>query len=206
MPSRKLLVAIGVSTVGLTLIGLGVRATFTTSVSVTETISTGSVNALITDATWQTTNVDGGLTTPIEVGGAPFNPGVSSVNLGVSGNNGSNINEVYNITVENSGTLPMNITCTLSGTAGDTASMNTELGVYDTVSDDYYGQLDTVETNGTNVCADTVTQIAASSTAVIKIQLQGILSTDSMGGTITPVLTVNGSDTGSGGNNPPGLP
>ena len=136
MPSRKLLVAIGVSTVGLTLIGLGVRASFTTSVTVTQTISTGSVNALITDATWQTTNSDGGLTTPIEVGGAPFNPGVSSVDLGVSSNNGSNIDEVYNITVENSGTLPMAINCTLAGGTGDLAAINTQLAVSDAISDD----------------------------------------------------------------------
>lgn len=212
MASRKPLVAIVVGTIGLALVGLGVRASFTSSVDVTQTISTGNVNALIIDATWQTAGE--GLTQPVEVGGAPFNPGVSSVDLGTSANNGSNILEVFNITVENSGSLDMTLNCTLSpgpadNNEGSNFALNDELSVTDPNADvSAFGSVSQVESQGINVCAANTDTIPAGGTVVVSIEFfspYGGLDNDAQGGSVSPVLTIGGSDLG-GQNNPPTLP
>ena len=207
MPSRKTLVAIGVATVGVTLIGLGVRASFTTSVDVTQTISTGNVNALITDATWTTFNGEG-FNTPIEVGGAPFSPGVSSINIGTSSNNGSQIDEIFTITVVNTGSLDMTLNCTIAATSGDSTVLSDELNVLDAGAIDVssFGTLSDVENNGTNVCGDNQSTIPAGGTLVQEVEIysnEGGLDSAAMGQSITPVLTISGQDTNSGFGNQP---
>ena len=204
MPSsRKLMVAIVVATVGVVLIGLGVRASFTTSVDVTQTISTGNVNALITDLTWEVPVIDG-VPNPIEVGGAPFSPGVGSANIGISSNNGSNLDEIFTLTVINNGTLPMSLNCTLSAGASDSAAMNNELEVTDPNADiDPFGHLTDVENNGTNLCQFQESSIPAGGTITQSIEIFGNLQNDAQSSSISPLLTVSGQDETSGGMNQP---
>ena len=203
MPSRKLMLAVGIATVGVTLIGLGVRASFTTSVNVTQTISTGNVNALITDVTWSTFDGEG-YTAPIEVGGAPFANGVSSVNIGTSSNNGSSIDEIFSVTVKNFGSLDMNLNCQITAGASDSAAMGNELIVWDPKFGDggEFGNLSEVE-GGTNVCGFGNPDIPAGQTIVQQIRIEGTLASDAMGSSISPTLTISGNDINSGFGNTP---
>ena len=214
MPSRKLVLAVAVATAGVTLIGLGVRASFTSQVNVNQTIATGNINALITDATWSVFEGEG-YSQPVEVGGAPFSPGVGSLNIGISSNNGSSYDTVLTITVVNTGSLDMSLNCVITPGASDSTGLTSELGVFNPLGGEggFEGLLSDVESNGVNVCAQNVSSDippGGSITQSVEIfadnpfeECCGELDNSAMGQSITPKLTVSGNDINDGFGNQP---
>ena len=196
MPSRKFMIAAGVSVAGLTLVGLGVRASFTSSVTVTDTISTGTVGLVITDATQQYSNGDGGYLPPVEVGGAPFNPGITSLDLGIT-STGSSLDQLYTVTVQNTGTLPAVLSCTLAGSSTDGAGLNSEISVGDGIPQDSFGTLADAESFGTDICGAGPV-VAPGSTTQVTFEFLGSLDNSAQGQSVTPTLTITGTDTSFG--------
>ena len=196
MPSRKILLAAGVCAVGLTLVGLGVRASFTTSVTATQTITTGTVGLVITDAALQYPNGDGGWLSPVEVGGAPFNPGVTSVDLVVTSTD-SSLDQLYTVTVENTGTLPVDVSCALTGASTDGSGLNSEISVSDGTSELQYGTLAGVETEASDICYGIYgpTEIDPGSTADVVFEFYGSFDNSAQGQSVNPTLTITATDT-----------
>jgi hypothetical protein len=126
---------------------------------------------------------------------------VASVDLGTSDNNGSFINELYTFTVKNFGSIDANLNCTIDGTSSDGVDLNTEIQVEDPNPDDsddgIIGTLADVEELQDEICTlDGF--VGAGQTVTVTLGLRGNIGDDAMGESVSPTLTVLGSEASSG--------
>jgi hypothetical protein len=107
----------------------------------------------------------------------------------------------------------MTVRCSISDTTSTddgALAMDNEFQIYDpnAIDTSFLGSLADVENNGTDVCQSNPDGgvIPAGGTLVQSIEFwsgEGGLSSDAMGATITPVLTISGNDTDTGPGNQP---
>jgi predicted ribosomally synthesized peptide with SipW-like signal peptide len=190
--SRSKLIVVGtLGVAGLALIGAGAGASFTDAVQVTQTIKTGNLDLEITGVAFRGYDPAsaGGLSGPVSV----FGPGRSkSVSLGTSANNGSILDELYLVTVQNFGTLPATLSCDLSGS--DTSQLAKDTTVVQ--AGDSVSNTEAAGTGGPNLCAGidspTVT-LGAGETATVRLEFQspeGGYTNADQGGSISPTFHV----------------